>query len=437
MKISKKKFILAAAALALVFTFAACGGGKDNSGVAGVTTTTITTTTTTTKPIPADVGYYVIDTVIQGDDIYDSELLRELEIEYYINLNADGTMELSTDELIKGTWTPGLLSYIEDGEEVENDYTLAGDKLTVKTGSGDITLIYIRSTGGPSKSGGAGDTAGAGGSGDIADNGSAGDMADNGSEGDRADSGDNGDTAGAGDSDDTADGWNSGVTADGWDSDDMADGWDSDDKTDGWNSGYTADSGDSDDTADARGSGDASGSGSAKSASKGLPEALAWWDGDWYGYWTMPSASGIYEDLKDASWDCYAVIGVKADGAATVRLWDDDTEMALVEILINPIAGTGGMGAATSESGLFYDRPLIHADWIIMPEPEDYDIHLITISGDHKDSDDFFDYDEFRYDIYLRPWGVLWDDAAADERPPDYDWYLSVRNAPMEDAFED
>ena len=170
---------------------------------------------------------------------------------------------------------------------------------------------------------------------------------------------------------------------------------------------------------------------------KNLSEALQWWDGDWYGYWTMTTASGVYEDLAEESWDCAAVIDMQPDGSATIYLWDDYEEIGTIEIQVDENAGVGAMGGATSEGGFFYEKPLAHADWIIRPGLEAYDDYIM-IDGRHKDSEDFFDYDEFTYEIYLRPWGKLWDDIPEGERPNNYDgWYLDSCNTPMLTALAD
>ena len=75
---------------------------------------------------------------------------------------------------------------------------------------------------------------------------------------------------------------------------------------------------------------------------------------------------------------------------------------------------------------------LEHADWIVDPGLLDYD-NMIWISGDYEDGDD-----EFHYDIYLRPWGLYWDDVEEEAHPYYYaDWYLPLIDAgkPMPDAI--
>jgi len=88
-------------------------------------------------------------------------------------------------------------------------------------------------------------------------------------------------------------------------------------------------------------------------------------------------------------------------------------------------AGTGEHGTVMSEGGWFTNVALEHADWIVDPGLLDYD-DMIWISGDYEDGDD-----EFHYDIYLRPWGLYWDDMEEDTYPYRYtDWYLSDITVP-------
>ena len=87
-------------------------------------------------------------------------------------------------------------------------------------------------------------------------------------------------------------------------------------------------------------------------------------------------------------------------------------------------AGTGEHGTVMSEGGWFTNVALEHADWIVDPGLLDYD-DMICISGDYEDGDD-----EFHYDIYLRPWGLYWDDMEEDAYPYRYnDWYLPLIDA--------
>ena len=95
-------------------------------------------------------------------------------------------------------------------------------------------------------------------------------------------------------------------------------------------------------------------------------------------------------------------------------------------------AGTGEHGTVMSEGGWFTNVALEHADWIVDPGLLDYD-DLIWIDGDYENGDD-----TFHYDIYLRPWGLYWEDMDESGYPYSYtDWYLPLIDAgmPMPDAI--
>ena len=157
-----------------------------------------------------------------------------------------------------------------------------------------------------------------------------------------------------------------------------------------------------------------------------LTKELAWWDGEWYGYWSVISARGDYEDLEGGVWDCYAVVKAGQDGKGIVYVWDDEMELGTAEISISTIPGTGSMGAATAEGGVMFDIPLEYAAWIIMPEWDEYENRMV-IEGSHDiNADDYYKWSAIEYRIVLRPWGIQWDDIPENERPPHYDdWYIS------------
>ena len=158
---------------------------------------------------------------------------------------------------------------------------------------------------------------------------------------------------------------------------------------------------------------------------------LDWWNGAWYGWWTMTGCSGAYESMSGQWWDACAVIDIGSDYTGTVTIWDEDYSradpMLQVSVTLNS-AGVGEHGTVMSESGYFTNLPLEHADWIIDPAINSRfpDVeNMICIEGWYEDGDD-----EFYYEVYLRPWGQLWDDFAADypDDIPYYydDWYLPL-----------
>ena len=156
-------------------------------------------------------------------------------------------------------------------------------------------------------------------------------------------------------------------------------------------------------------------------------ELLDWWNGEWYGWWKMSGCYGYYESMEGKWWDVCGVIDIGTDYTGTITLWDEDytryEPMASAQVSLSE-AGTGEHGAVMSEGGWFTNVALEHADWIVDPGLLDYD-DMIWISGDYEDGDD-----EFHYDIYLRPWGLYWDDMEEDTYPYRYtDWYLPLIDA--------
>ena len=158
---------------------------------------------------------------------------------------------------------------------------------------------------------------------------------------------------------------------------------------------------------------------------------LDWWNGAWYGWWTMTGCSGAYESMAGQWWDACAVIDIGSDYTGSVTIWDEDYSradpMSQTSVTLNS-AGVGEYGTVMSESGYFTNLPLEHADWIIDPAINSRfpDVeNMICIEGWYEDGDD-----EFYYEVYLRPWGQLWDDFAADypDDIPYYydDWYLPL-----------
>ena len=173
----------------------------------------------------------------------------------------------------------------------------------------------------------------------------------------------------------------------------------------------------------------------ASSTEKTDNALLDWWNGDWYGWWKMTGCSGDYEEMEGAWWDICGTIDIGSDMTGTVRLWDEDYSrdslMAKVNVSLST-SGTGEHGTLMSEDGQFTDVYLEHADWIVDPGLMDFE-DLIRIDGYYENGDD-----EFYYEIYLRPWGIEWDDVDADSLPNRYeDWYLPLIRAgkPMPDTI--
>ncbi len=163
---------------------------------------------------------------------------------------------------------------------------------------------------------------------------------------------------------------------------------------------------------------------------------LDWWNGEWYGWWMMTGCTGSYESMEGQWWDICGIIDIGADYTGTVTLWDEDykKDNPMVSATVSlSTAGTGENGTMTSEGGWFTDVALEHADWIVDPGLVERD-NMIYIDGWYENGDD-----GYYYEIYLRPWGLRWDDAGEDYLPYLYDdWYLPLIDAgkSMPDSIE-
>ena len=163
---------------------------------------------------------------------------------------------------------------------------------------------------------------------------------------------------------------------------------------------------------------------------------LDWWNGEWYGWWMMTGCTGNYESMEGQWWDVCGIIDIGADYTGTVTLWDEDykKDNPMVSATVSlSTAGTGENGTMTSEGGWFTDVALEHADWIVDPGLVERD-NMIYIDGWYENGDD-----GYYYEIYLRPWGLRWDDAGEDYLPYLYDdWYLPLIDAgkSMPDSIE-
>lgn len=154
---------------------------------------------------------------------------------------------------------------------------------------------------------------------------------------------------------------------------------------------------------------------------------LSWWNGDWYGWWTMDSCEGWYEGMDGERWDLCGTIEIGEDYTGMVTLWDEDytkvSPMALASVSLQE-AGTGEHGTVMSEGGWFTDIDLAHADWIVDPGLVGAE-NMICIDGHYENGED-----AFAYEIYLRPWGLDWEDIEETSRPRLYaSWYLPMLEA--------
>ena len=166
------------------------------------------------------------------------------------------------------------------------------------------------------------------------------------------------------------------------------------------------------------------------------PNTLAFWEGDYYGWWIV---NDVYEgDTSDEGkwWDCFANVSFNRDGTAWVTVWDEDgsrseplgevkMEITLVDygvVEFNSISG--GFGGCDVEYGQWYCRS---------DDDTDFD-QTFWFSATYNDGEGL----HFDYTFYMRPWGHDWKDVAreAPDLLPGYyeDWYLPLIEAGVKKA---
>lgn len=178
-----------------------------------------------------------------------------------------------------------------------------------------------------------------------------------------------------------------------------------------------------------------------------VESAYSWWDGDWYGWWAVYDAGGEYADIVDSWADVCATIRVDGD-TGLVDIWDDTceegTNLGYIDVTFKP--GKSDKGCMLSESGTFLMGYINSADWVV--DPADSVVsrfdQMIYIHGKVVDPDNSEDWIE--YVIFLRPWGMSWEDVRNDscedmpytQMMPYYydDWYVPHMNGAMPEYFD-
>lgn len=172
----------------------------------------------------------------------------------------------------------------------------------------------------------------------------------------------------------------------------------------------------------------------APAEAAGTSIAAQWWSGDWYGWWVIQNGQGDYADLNDSFYDTCARILIYDDGSGVIELWDEDCAegeiFATATITLDDDIFDEGVMCSTR--GQFYDSEIGQYDWWVYPNEGLCVDNAICIQG-HYSTDAAPD-NTFDYSIYLRPWGVRWDDIPDDPSlpyddmlPRNYtDWYLPL-----------
>ncbi len=155
-----------------------------------------------------------------------------------------------------------------------------------------------------------------------------------------------------------------------------------------------------------------------------------WWNGKWYGWLTFYEGYGSYADWEDMILDSVVEIDYNA---GTFKLWgyQQDDDEPLIDATVEFVEGTTPVGAMVSTGGISLMADLSYGDWVV--DPGDSSVvtfdHMIEIIDMYHETEA----DGYVCLLYLRPWGMLWDDVPGnstedmpyiDMMPNHYDWYL-------------
>lgn len=160
-----------------------------------------------------------------------------------------------------------------------------------------------------------------------------------------------------------------------------------------------------------------------------------WWSGKWYGWTVVYRGGGIFAENQDSAWDVCADISFTGDQAnIVIDTVDPEMDFTPGQVTLRWEAGAGEHGRLVSVSGNYLGfEEVKEGEWVI--DPADSEVSsledMLCIYGEYEEDEDG---DWLTYYIFLRPWGVTWDDVASadtsdmpydDMMPIDYaDWYL-------------
>lgn len=171
-----------------------------------------------------------------------------------------------------------------------------------------------------------------------------------------------------------------------------------------------------------------------------ITEQQVFWNGDWYGYWTIENASGNWQDQSGQSFDCFARFEIDSNGLGKMTFWDEMQDsfhpVAVAQIAVIP-DDNSDCGSLQITGGDFLDSKLTQGQWDVKTDGFDADSVFYLQNAVYTGTDA-----SFEYSIILRPWGRTWEDIEATH--PDilpyfyYDWYLPAlaSGERMPDSFE-
>ncbi len=160
-------------------------------------------------------------------------------------------------------------------------------------------------------------------------------------------------------------------------------------------------------------------------------EAELWWNGAWYGWRIVSAAGGSFAERQGERSDVVGSMET-SDEHGVLVLWDYDSFAECCFLTANGdfFKDESGLGRFYSLGGFAFDGALEEKTLSARPVWE-LD-HMLLVKGVYTDPEDAHNW--FRYEIYLRPWGMRWEDAQSvggeelpfsDMRPAQYeDWYL-------------
>ena len=173
----------------------------------------------------------------------------------------------------------------------------------------------------------------------------------------------------------------------------------------------------------------------------------SWWNGDWYGWWAIYEGGGTFAEYEGIASDTCATIRVSGK-TGLMDIWDDTceegTNIGYIDLTFEP--GTTDKGCMVSKSGNFYEQTVEKRDWVV--DPGDSYVSrfdsMITFDGYVYDPDNSDNW--FHYVVFLRPWGMSWEDVRSDScddmpykdmMPVGYDdWYVPHMNGSMPEYID-
>lgn len=161
-----------------------------------------------------------------------------------------------------------------------------------------------------------------------------------------------------------------------------------------------------------------------------ISEAINW-NNDWYGWWMIEEATGEYAEYAEMWWDLCATSEDYGEGGCIV-FWDEDDNS--YDDPIGEMSFTHGETTFSSDYGWFWCDEWEGEKELTCDLSESPVSDMLILSSTYTDEDG-----SITYTLYLRPWGVKWDDLDSNARPYYYDtWYLPLIEAgkPLPKTFE-